>query len=71
MMSVGTVTLGSACSGTGSVIRNRLAVGVCPACGGCGLGARDGAWSGDGLVVRRREGAAIAQYHRADSCRVR
>ena len=36
-----------------------------------GLGARDGAWSGDGLVVRRRKGAAIAQYHPADSCRVR
>jgi len=34
----------------------------------CGLlqGGRDRIWSGDGLVVRRREGAAVAQYHRAD-----
>ena len=29
-------------------------------------GGRDRIWSGDGLVVRRREGAAVAQYHRAD-----
>jgi len=27
-------------------------------------GGRDRIWSGDGLVVRRREGAAVAQYHR-------
>ncbi len=37
-------------------------------CGVCGLGAWDRVWSGDGLVIRRREGAAVAQYHRGDRC---
>jgi len=57
-------------TGTGSIIGNRLAVVTRHArvCGVCGLGAWDRVWSGDGLVIRRREGAAVAQYHRADRC---